>query len=88
MIATPQLDRSGTGAPTASAAASQPNVAKSSLIATSRLPILPQCHPDAAERERMIQEAAYFLALRRGFAPGHELDDWLAAERDFSLDPI
>jgi hypothetical protein len=24
--------------------------------------------------------AAYFLAERRGFAPGHDLDDWLAAE--------
>ncbi|MCX8040299.1 MAG: DUF2934 domain-containing protein [Planctomycetota bacterium] len=29
----------------------------------------------------MIAEAAYFLAERRGFAPGHELADWLAAER-------
>ncbi|HEY8507133.1 MAG TPA: DUF2934 domain-containing protein [Steroidobacteraceae bacterium] len=26
--------------------------------------------------------AAYFRAERRGFAPGHELDDWLAAERE------
>ncbi len=24
--------------------------------------------------------AAYFLAERRGFVPGRELDDWLAAE--------
>jgi hypothetical protein len=28
-----------------------------------------------------IAEAAYFLAEERGFAPGHELDDWLEAER-------
>ena len=27
-----------------------------------------------------IQAEAYFLAQRRGFQPGHELDDWLAAE--------
>jgi len=27
-----------------------------------------------------IAEAAYFQAERRGFAPGHELEDWLAAE--------
>lgn len=33
------------------------------------------------QREIMIREAAYFLAEARGFAPGHELDDWLAAER-------
>jgi len=24
-----------------------------------------------------IAEAAYFRAERRGFAPGHELEDWL-----------
>ena len=28
----------------------------------------------------MISEAAYYLAERRGFRPGQELDDWLAAE--------
>lgn len=28
----------------------------------------------------MIAEAAYFIAERRGFAPGHELSDWLQAE--------
>jgi len=32
------------------------------------------------ERRRMIAEAAYYLAERRGFAPGHEEDDWLQAE--------
>lgn len=34
------------------------------------------------ERRRMIAEAAYFRAARRGFAPGGELEDWLAAERE------
>ena len=29
-----------------------------------------------------LAERAYFRALHRGFAPGHELDDWLAAERE------
>jgi hypothetical protein len=28
----------------------------------------------------MIRIAAYYLAEKRGFAPGAELDDWLAAE--------
>lgn len=28
----------------------------------------------------MIAEAAYYIAAQRGFEPGHELDDWLAAE--------
>ncbi|MEO1765974.1 DUF2934 domain-containing protein [Thiobacter aerophilum] len=42
-------------------------------------------------REAMIREAAYYLAKQRGFAPGRELDDWLAAEaaidRDFPCGP-
>ena len=33
------------------------------------------------QRAQQIAMAAYFLAERRGFAPNHELDDWLAAER-------
>ena len=33
-----------------------------------------------ADRHHRIQVAAYYRAERRGFAPGHELDDWLAAE--------
>lgn len=32
-------------------------------------------------REARIAEAAYWRAERRGFVPGHELDDWLEAER-------
>jgi hypothetical protein len=36
----------------------------------------------AAERQAMIEEAAYFRAERRAFEPGYELDDWLYAERD------
>ena len=30
--------------------------------------------------QRLIAEAAYFRAERRGFVPGQELEDWLAAE--------
>ncbi|MDR3419433.1 MAG: DUF2934 domain-containing protein [Nevskia sp.] len=33
-----------------------------------------------AEREAMVATAAYLRAQKRGFAPGHELEDWLAAE--------
>lgn len=33
-------------------------------------------------REARIAEAAYWRAERRGFAPGHELEDWLSAERE------
>jgi hypothetical protein len=30
----------------------------------------------------MIAEAAYLRAERRGFGPGYETEDWLAAEAD------
>lgn len=36
----------------------------------------------AAERRDMIATAAYFRAQQRGFEPGHELEDWLAAETE------
>jgi hypothetical protein len=32
------------------------------------------------DRNASIAEYAYSIAERRGFAPGHELDDWLQAE--------
>ena len=32
------------------------------------------------DRHRLIAEAAYFRAEQRGFIPGEELEDWLAAE--------
>ena len=35
----------------------------------------------AEQRQIMICEAAYYLAEQRGFGVGHELDDWLVAER-------
>ena len=31
-------------------------------------------------RRALIAESAYLRAERRGFAPGHETEDWLAAE--------
>jgi hypothetical protein len=33
-------------------------------------------------REARIAEIAYFKAQRRGFEPGHEEADWLAAEAE------
>lgn len=34
------------------------------------------------EREAMIAESAYFRSAHRGFEPGHEVADWLAAESE------
>lgn len=37
---------------------------------------------DAGVRRAMTAEAAYYRAEQRGFVPGYELDDWLAAEAE------
>jgi hypothetical protein len=34
------------------------------------------------ELRRLIEEAAYYRAKQRGFAPGHEVDDWVQAEAE------
>jgi len=50
-------------------------------MATARAPA--RVHDKARtgeDRYRLIAEAAYFRAERRGFVPGSELQDWLAAE--------
>ena len=39
---------------------------------------------DTARRRAMIAEAAYYRAERRGFEPGHELEDWLQAEAEIA----
>jgi hypothetical protein len=56
----------------------------------TRPPVNPQSDPDITwrgafsleQREAMIREAAYFHYAKRGYAPGHDLDDWLAAEAE------
>jgi hypothetical protein len=40
---------------------------------------------EPGEREAMIAEAAYYRAEARGFQPGHELEDWLAAENEIDM---
>ena len=43
-------------------------------------------HPDASVKQySAIQEAAYYLAEKRGFEPGHDMDDWLAAESNMDV---
>ena len=34
------------------------------------------------QREAMIRDAAYFHYAQRGYAHGHDLEDWLAAEAE------
>ena len=34
---------------------------------------------------RLIQESAYYKAKARGFAPGHEVQDWIEAEAEVRM---
>jgi len=68
-------------------------VQKAAAAAATTIPSsrAPQAKPDSGapgsspvmpeQRWRMICEAAYYLAEHRGFEAGHDVDDWLAAER-------
>jgi hypothetical protein len=38
--------------------------------------------PSGDDLRRRIAEAAYFRAEQRGFSPGCEVEDWLAAETE------
>ena len=44
---------------------------------------VPQIEESKA-RHQWISVAAYYKAKDRGFTPGLELDDWLAAEKDYA----
>lgn len=55
--------------PTAAARASAPTAPTRAEISTET-------------RHAMIAEAAYLRAERRGFVPGHEVEDWYSAESE------
>jgi hypothetical protein len=67
-----------TPATTASGARSAPAKGKRSTSSKSA----GRASVSAEDRRAMIAEAAYLRAERRGFDPGHETEDWLAAEEE------
>jgi hypothetical protein len=70
--AAPAMPR--TAAPTPAVAAPAPSPATGAPATAA---------PTGEARYRWIAHAAYLRAERRGFAPGKEVDDWLAAEAEF-----
>jgi|GEM_PF-1619920 len=62
----------------------RPTVTTDAVVAPTpadESPVVPAvAHPESKSGHDSIATEAYFLAERRGFAPGSELDDWLAAE--------
>jgi hypothetical protein len=64
-------------------AAAAPELTDNSVMAVleskqSLTPVSANIDPDS--RRRLVAAEAYFRAERRGFASGHELEDWVAAE--------
>lgn len=60
----------------------KPRVRKAqSAISTPSPETVVATAPTPDELQGMIATAAYYLAEERNFSPGHELDDWLEAER-------
>jgi len=45
-------------------------------------PKVPAASAAPVDRDEMVRVAAYFRALRRGFAPGYEVADWLDAQAE------
>jgi len=55
--------------------------ARRTKTAAKRSPSKQAAGLSAQQRAQRIAVAAYYFAEQRGFAPNHELEDWLAAER-------
>jgi hypothetical protein len=55
---------------------------RSSSIETRTRKDYSEPRPPEEERSRMIAEAAYYRAERRGFQGGNPVEDWLAAEAE------
>ena len=62
------------------------SVARAPVAATRAKKGGSAAQPDPAlnseERNRLVAQAAYFRAEKRGFAPGYELQDWVEAEAE------
>ena len=60
-------------------------VSVATTITVARAPVVEEtavhAQPSMDQVREMIATAAYYLAAERHFSPGHELDDWLQAER-------
>lgn len=52
------------------------------IVVNAVMPDSAICLPD---RDVWIAEVAYYKAEKRGFEPGHEVEDWLEAEQEYLL---
>jgi hypothetical protein len=69
-------DASNPAEPAADAMRRPVRTRKSAAAAPARVRVTPEA------RYALIAQSAYLRAERRGFAPGQEVEDWLAAEAE------
>jgi Protein of unknown function (DUF2934) len=81
----PSSAKAGTKAPMArQAATTQPEAQAKEKAPTGKKSIRKPAAPSQEERRQRIATAAYHRAERRGFAPGHQEQDWLDAEAEIN----
>lgn len=68
--------------------AKTPSFKTQQAVVSSASKVEPAVVPAAGAPETSIAVAAYYRAERRGFAPGHELEDWLAAEAEITASSL
>ncbi len=73
--------RGGAKAKTPAAAAKPSRTAVKTVAKSKRSAATRSAALDRDSLRDLIAAEAYFLAERRGFVAGHELEDWVAAER-------
>jgi hypothetical protein len=64
----------------AAAAPELTDIAVMVVLESAQSAAAPGAGIDMDARRQLVAAEAYFLAERRGFAAGHELEDWIAAE--------
>lgn len=70
------------------AASSASSDERAALPADPTQALLAAPKPTGSARDGMIAMAAYYRAERRGFAPGHDLEDWFAAEAEITASSL
>jgi hypothetical protein len=85
--ARPTTPAEPSASPEVTARATRARAARRPIVDPSAAPRVSAEHASAGRvsgeaRQAMIAKAAYLRAERRGFAPGREEEDWLAAEKE------
>jgi hypothetical protein len=79
----PRRAAASAGAKKPAARAGSPRAPRKRAAPAARVAADPKM-PDQGAVERMVAEAAYYLAEKRAFAPGFEEQDWQAAREQIA----